>query len=158
MSQSHRIRCSLNPVLSEGRTDTLRRPTHKGGSKYKAEPRELCKQRREREMSPSSLRSRGLNLHNQLAVPCICGIPEGKTNHPKLRRWTSRAKIYIFFFLFLFVSVYEYVSVCDFFLYSFAFTICPRVLSVLFFVCVFHFILFYFLFFLYFFLCFSLLF
>ena len=33
----------------------------------------------------------------------------------------------------LFVSVYVYVSVCDFCLYSFAFTICPRVLSVFFF-------------------------
>ena len=42
----------------------------------KAEPQELCEQRREREISPSSLRSSGLNLHNQLDVPCICGIPE----------------------------------------------------------------------------------
>ena len=66
----------LNPVLSEQRTDTLRRHTRRGGSKSKAEPWELCKQRREREISPSSLRSSGLKLHNQLDVPCICGIPE----------------------------------------------------------------------------------
>ena len=41
--------------------------------------------------------------------------------------------MYIFFPFSLFVSVYVYASVCDFFLYSFAFTICPRVLSVHFF-------------------------
>ena len=41
--------------------------------------------------------------------------------------------IYIFFPFSLFVSVYVYASVCDFFLYSFAFTICPRVLFVCFF-------------------------
>ena len=72
---SPRSSCSFNPVLSERRTDALRRPTCRGGSKSKAEPRKLC-ERRERELSPSSLRSSGLNLHNQLDVPCICGIPE----------------------------------------------------------------------------------
>ena len=66
----------FNPVLSERGTDALRRPTCRGRAKSKAEHQELCKQRREREISPSSLRSSGLNLHNQLAVPCICGIPE----------------------------------------------------------------------------------
>ena len=76
VSQSPRSSCSFNPVLSEQRTDALRRPTCRGRSKSKAEPRELCKQRREREISPSSLRSSGLNLHKQLDVPCICGIPE----------------------------------------------------------------------------------
>ena len=50
--------------------------TQRRGAKSKAEPQELCEQRREREISPSSLRSSGLNLHNQLDVPCICGIPE----------------------------------------------------------------------------------
>ena len=64
--------------------DALRRPTHRGGAKSKADPQELCKQRREREISPSSLRSSGLNLHGQLDVPCICGIPEQTTNHPKI--------------------------------------------------------------------------
>ena len=54
----------FNPILSEGRTDALRRPTCRGKAKSKAEPQELCEQRRETEMSPSSLRSSGLNLHN----------------------------------------------------------------------------------------------
>ena len=67
---------SFYPLLSEWRTDALRWPTHRGRSKSKAEPQELCEQRREREISPSSLRSSRLNLHNQLDVPCICGIPE----------------------------------------------------------------------------------
>ena len=43
------------------------------GAKTKAEPQELCEQRREREISPSSLKSSGLNLHNQLDVLCISG-------------------------------------------------------------------------------------
>ena len=54
---------------SERRTDALRRPTGRGGSKSKAEPRELREQRREREIPPSSLRSSGLKLHKQLDVP-----------------------------------------------------------------------------------------
>ena len=71
VSQSPRSSCSFNPVLSGRGTDTLRRPTPtcRGGSKSKAEPRELCEQRREREISPSSLRSSGLKLHKQLDVP-----------------------------------------------------------------------------------------
>ena len=76
VSQSPQISSSFNPVLSERRTDALRRRTRRGGSKSKAETQELCEQRREREISPSSLRSSGLKLHNQLDVPCICGIPE----------------------------------------------------------------------------------
>ena len=74
----------FNPFLSEQRTDTFRRPTRRGRAKSKAETRELCEQRREREISPSSLRSRGLNLHNQLDVSCICEIPEQTMNHPKI--------------------------------------------------------------------------
>ena len=50
----------------------------------KAETQELCEQRREREISPCSLRSSGLNLHNQLDVSCICGISEQTTNHAKI--------------------------------------------------------------------------
>ena len=69
VSQSPRSSCSFNPVLSERRTDVLRQPTHRGGAESKAEPRELCEQRREREISPSSLRGSGLNLHHQLDVP-----------------------------------------------------------------------------------------
>ena len=41
--------------------------------------------------------------------------------------------MYIFPFFFFFVSVYVYAALCDFCLYSFAFTICPRVLFVGFF-------------------------
>ena len=76
VSQSPRISCSFNSVLSERGTDALRRPTCRGRAKSKAEPQELCEQRREREISPSSLRSSGLNLYNQLDARCICGIPE----------------------------------------------------------------------------------
>ena len=76
VSQSPWISRSFNPVRSGRRTDALRWPTHRGGAKSKAEPQELCEQRREREISPSSLRSSRLNLHNQCDVCCICGIPE----------------------------------------------------------------------------------
>ena len=76
VSQSPWSSGSFYPILCEQRTDVLRWPTCRGGSKSKAEPRELCEQRREREISPSSIRSSGLNLHNQLDVPYICGIPE----------------------------------------------------------------------------------
>ena len=72
MSQSPLISYYFNPVLSWQRTDTLRQPTRRGGAKSKAEPQELCEQRREREISPSSLRSSGLNLHR----------------HPKAHHWT----------------------------------------------------------------------
>ena len=61
---------------SECPKDARGRPTCRGRAKSKAEPQELCEQRREREFSLSSLRSRELNLHNELDVPCICGIPE----------------------------------------------------------------------------------
>ena len=76
VSQSPRISCSFNHLLSGRGTDTLSRTTRRGRAKSKAEPQELCKQRREREISPNSLRNSRLNLHNQLDVPCICGIPE----------------------------------------------------------------------------------
>ena len=93
------------------RNRCLRRPTCRGGSKSKAEPQELCEQRREREISHGSLRSSGLNLHNQRDVPCICGTPEKTTNHPKLRMWTLGARYIIFSPFPLFVSVYVYDSV-----------------------------------------------
>ena len=76
VSQSPLISCYFNPVLSARGTDSFEQPTSRGRAKSKAEPQELCEQRREREISLSSLRSSGLNLHNQLDVPCICGIPE----------------------------------------------------------------------------------
>ena len=70
----HLLNAGRRPQTSQ--KDALRRPTHRGGAKSKSEPWELCEQRKEREISPSSPRSSGLNLHNQLDVPCICGIPE----------------------------------------------------------------------------------
>ena len=76
VSQSPLISCYFNPILSERRTNALRRPTCRGGAKSKTEPQGLCEQIREREISLSSLRSSGLNLHNQIDVPCISGIPE----------------------------------------------------------------------------------
>ena len=76
VSQSPLTSRSFNSLLSGRRRDVRGQPTCRGGAKSKAEPQELCEQRREREISPSSLRSSGLNLHNQLVVPCICGIPE----------------------------------------------------------------------------------
>ena len=84
VSQSAWISRYFNPVLSKQRTDALRWPTCRGRAKSRPEPQELCEQRREREISPGSPRSSGLNLHNQLDVPCICGIPEYTTNHPKI--------------------------------------------------------------------------
>ena len=76
VSQSPLISWSFNPLLPGRRTDARGWPTFRGGAKSKAESQELCEQRRERETPPSSLRSSGLNLHNQLDVPCICGTPE----------------------------------------------------------------------------------
>ena len=76
VSQSPLISCCFNSILSGWGTDAWGWPTGRGRAKFKAKPQELCKQRREREISPSSLRSSGLNLHNQLDVPCICGIRE----------------------------------------------------------------------------------
>ena len=86
VSQNPLISCSFNPILSGWGTDALRRPTCGGRAKSKAEPQELCEQRREREISTNSLRSSGLNLHNQLDESCISGITE-QTIIPKLRPW-----------------------------------------------------------------------
>ena len=46
VSQSPLISFYFNPVLPEQGTDALRQPTCKGGAKSKAEPRELCEQRK----------------------------------------------------------------------------------------------------------------
>ena len=64
----------FNPFLSRQGTDALGGPTHRGRAKTKAEPQELCKQRRERKTSLCSLRTSRLNPHNQLDEHCICGI------------------------------------------------------------------------------------
>ena len=66
----------FNPLLSGQGTGTWRWPTSRGGAKTKVELQELCKQKREREISLCSLRSSGLNPHNQHDKPCICGILE----------------------------------------------------------------------------------
>ena len=84
VSQSSLISSYFNSILSGWRTNALRRPTRRSGTKSKAEPQEMCEQRREREISPSSLRISGLNLHNPLDVPCICRIPEKTMNHQKI--------------------------------------------------------------------------
>ena len=76
VSQSPLISYSFNPVLSGWGKDSLRWHTCRGGAKSKAENQEMCEQRGESEISPSSLRSSGLNIHNQLEVPCKCGILE----------------------------------------------------------------------------------
>ena len=72
---------SQSPLMG---TDALRWPTGRGAAKSKAEPQKMCEQRREREISPSSLRSSRINLYNQLEISCICGILESTTNHPKI--------------------------------------------------------------------------
>ena len=74
--QSSLISWSFNPILSDRRADALKWPKYRGRAKSETEPQELCEQRREREISPSSLRRSGLTLHNQLDIPYICGIPE----------------------------------------------------------------------------------
>ena len=84
VSQSPLISRCFNPLLSGQGTDAWGQPTSRGRAKTKAEPQELGKQRGEREISPCSLRNRGLNPHSQLEVPCICGIPEWTTNRPKI--------------------------------------------------------------------------
>ena len=69
VSESRLTRCSFNAVLCE-REQTLSRDLRaEAGPNPKLTPRELCEQRRERKIFPSSLRSSGLNLHNQLDVP-----------------------------------------------------------------------------------------
>ena len=76
VSKSALISCCFNRLLSGRGTDAWGQPTHRSRAKSKAEPQELCEQRREKEISPCSLRSSRLNPHNQLDVPCTCGIPE----------------------------------------------------------------------------------
>ena len=87
VTQSSLIRCSFNPILSGRGTDALRGPACRGGAKSKAEPQELCEQRGEREISPSSPRSSGLNLYNQLDVPCIVEYLNRERIILKLRQW-----------------------------------------------------------------------
>ena len=111
VSQGHLISCS---VLSEWGTDALRRPTRRGQAKSKAEPQELCEQRREREISPSSLRSSGLNPTINLMYLHLWNTWIDKESSQIEEVDFGSNNIYIFFPFSLFVSVYVYVSVCDF--------------------------------------------
>ena len=132
VSQSPQSSCSFNPILCEWRTDALRRPTRRGGSKSKAETRELFEQRREREISPSSLRSSRLKLYKQLDVPASVEYLNRQQIMPNWGGGLWKQDI-LFFPLFHFC---ECVCVCfsgRICLYSFAFTICPRVVSARFF-------------------------
>ena len=108
VSQSPRSSCSFNHVLSGRGTDTLRRPTRRGGSKSKADPQELCKQRREEEISPSSLRSSGLKLHKQLDVPASVEHLNRQRIIPDSGGGLWEQEILIFP-LFLFLRVYMYM-------------------------------------------------
>ena len=110
VSQSPIIGCYFNPVLSEQRTDALRWPTCLGRARSKAEPQELCEKQREREISPSSLRSSRSNLHNQ-------HLWNTWIHNESSPNWGGglQEQRYIYIFPFsLFVSVYVYDSLCDF--------------------------------------------
>ena len=75
----------FKPLLSGRGKDTRGHPTHRGGAEMKAEIQELCKKLRERGISLGSLRSSGLNPHNQHDKTCICGIRKYQTtNVPKI--------------------------------------------------------------------------
>ena len=93
VSHSPLISCYFNPILSGQGTDALKWTTRRGGAKCKAEPQELCEQRREREISPRSLRSSGLNLHSQLDVPASVEYLNRQRITPKLRWWTLGATV-----------------------------------------------------------------
>ena len=111
--QSPLISCYFNSVLSGRGTDALRRPTSRGRANYKAEAQELCEQRRQREISPCSHRSSGLNVHNQIDVPCICGIPGQTTNHPKTTEvvdFGSNCRLGVCFLYLICFWVYVYLS------------------------------------------------
>ena len=108
VSQSPRSSCSINPVLSGRGTDALRRPTHRGRSKSKAEPQELCEQRRERDISPSSLRSSRLKLHKQLDVPASVEYLNRQRIIPNSGGGLWEQYI-LLFPLFLLLCVYKYM-------------------------------------------------
>ena len=93
VSQSPLNSCYFKLVLSRWGTEALRLPTCRCGAKSKPEPQELREQRREREISPSSLRSSGLNLHNQHDVPASLKFLSRQRIIPKLRWWTLGATV-----------------------------------------------------------------
>ena len=67
-------------------TDALRRPTCRGRTRSRAEHQELRTKKRKGNYSqqPQEQHNQHNQLHNQLDVPCICGIPEWTMNHPKI--------------------------------------------------------------------------
>ena len=84
VSQSPLISCYFNPILSEGRTDASGNLHAEVEPNPKLNPRSCANKEEKGKFLPVSLRSSGLNLHNQLNVACITGIPEQTTNHPKI--------------------------------------------------------------------------
>ena len=108
----HILNTSRRPQISQKGTDTLKRPTSRGRAKSKAETQELCKQRREMKISLWSLRSSGLNLHNQLDVPASAEYLNRKRITPKLRQWTLGATVDLgFAFCIKFVSGFMLILV-----------------------------------------------
>ena len=84
---------SFKPLLSGWRTDVRGQPICRGGAKSKAEPQELCKQRREGKSSLWSLRSSGLNLDNQLDNISSMEYLTRQWIIPKLRWWHLGATV-----------------------------------------------------------------
>ena len=101
---------SFNHILSGRGTDALRRPARRGRSKSKAETWELYKQRREMELSPSSLRSSGLKLHKQLDVPTSVEYLNRQRIIPNSGGGLWEQDILLFPVFLFFVSVYVYAS------------------------------------------------
>ena len=76
------------------------------GPNPKLKPGELYEQRREREISPSSLRSSGLKLHKQVDVPESVEYLNRQRIIPNSRGGLWKQDILIFpLFLFLFILV-----------------------------------------------------
>ena len=112
VSQSPLISRCFKPVLRGQGTDAWGWPTNRGGAKTKAEPQELCKQRREREISPCSLSSSRLNPHSNLMYPSSVEYLNRQWIIPKLRQWTLGANVHLQFAVYdRFVSdIYVYLS------------------------------------------------
>ena len=112
MSKRALISRCFNPLLSGWGRDAWGWPTCRGEAQTKAEPQELCKQRRERENSPCSLGSSGLNPHNQLDKPCIYGIPEETTDVPKIEAvdFGSNCRLAVCFLCLICFWFYVYLS------------------------------------------------
>ena len=100
----------INPFLSGQGTDAWGQPTHRGRAKTKAETQELCKQRREREIYPCSLRSSRLNPANNLMNRTTVEHLNRQWIFPKLRLWALGATVDLgFAFWIWFVSVFIFI-------------------------------------------------